>query len=42
MISRDEFRYYKNELMSQKHLFPLVSVALSDIERVERVLVEIP
>jgi hypothetical protein len=38
-INENEFKYYKNERMSYKHVFPLVSVNLLDIEKVERVSV---
>eukprot|EP00347_Sterkiella_histriomuscorum_P017686 403348388 len=42
MITKNEFKYYKNELMSFKHVFPTYSVSLDDIVKVQRVNCEIP
>ena len=41
-MTENEFKYFKNERMSYKHVFPLFEVAISDIEKVERVSVDIP
>ena len=41
-LTENEFKYYKNERNSYCHVFPLLEVNIMDIERVERVNVEIP
>ena len=41
-LTNTEFKYFKNETMSIKHIFPLINLNLKDIEKVERVAVEIP
>ena len=41
-ITKTEFKYYKNEMMSIKHIFPLVNISLGDIIKVERVSINIP
>ena len=41
-LLKGEFRYFKNELMSFKHIFPLFSVSIHDIEKVQRVSVNVP
>jgi hypothetical protein len=37
LLSKNEFKYYKNELMSVKHIFPMQAINLREIMRVERV-----
>lgn len=41
-VSKVAFKYYKNELMSLKHIFPLFDVSLCDIDRVERIAIDLP
>lgn len=41
-LNENEFMYYKNERMSMRHVFPIFSISLNDIEKVERVSVEVP
>ena len=41
-LTISQFKYYKNELMSMKHVFALFEVNIANIERVERVSIDIP
>ena len=41
-LTENDFKYFKNERMSYRHVFPLYEVNISDIEKVERVSVDIP
>ena len=41
-MNKNYFKYYKNEMMSVKHVFPLQGISIDDIERVERVYIDIP
>jgi hypothetical protein len=34
MVTKKEFKYYKNELMSVKHIFPLISIDFDNIKKV--------
>lgn len=42
LVTNTEFKYYKNELMSYKHVFPLQSINLDSIEKVQRVNQDVP
>ena len=38
-INKFSFKYYKNQQMASKHIFPLVQIPFQDIDKVERVRV---
>ena len=42
VLTKHEFKYYKNEIMAIKHVFPLVSISIDEVVKVERVAIEIP
>lgn len=42
LLTKSDFKYYKNEMMTFKHVFPLQKIRLEDIQKVQRVNCEIP
>ena len=41
-VNKVEFKYYKNEFLSKKHQYPLLSLKLAEIDKVQRVNIDIP